>query len=317
MRSLGTMEVGAADFVEKLHWVRRDLLLASLGGVPSRVAALDPVTGRVLSVHPRGGTVLYSEPAGDALVSPGRAVPRHRPGAAGRLRRQEAARGGALDTGRLGRRGLEQRGLPGPPVDSRPRRRAVGRPSSRRPGRRAGGRGQPGLHASQLSRPQRAGFAPRTPARLARAGRAREDDRRPRPKRRLAADGAHRRQRRPVRHRRGRRSGGNAGRALPHRPERLERAPRERRAEPRCVQGRRPPGLRVEAGLGATDADRLQPGRDTALHHDSRGRFRPGERKPPVRDLVRGTQFEVIDLETGRAVDRAAPRRETWLFETG
>jgi hypothetical protein len=30
-----------------------------------------------------------------------------------------------------------------------------------------------------------------------------------------------------------------------------------------------------------------------------------------------GTRFEVIDLETGRTVGRAAPRRETWLLETG
>jgi hypothetical protein len=68
MRALGTIDVGPAPFVEKLHWARPDLLLASLGGVPSRVAALDPVTRRVLSVRSLGGAMLYSEPAGDSLV---------------------------------------------------------------------------------------------------------------------------------------------------------------------------------------------------------------------------------------------------------
>ena len=68
MRALGTVDVGAAPFVEKLHWVRRDLLLASLGGVPSRVAAINPVTREVLSVQKLGGTMLSSEPAGDSLV---------------------------------------------------------------------------------------------------------------------------------------------------------------------------------------------------------------------------------------------------------
>ena len=68
MRALDTVDVGRAPFVEKLHWARPDLLLASLGGIPSRVAALDPVTRRVLSVQNLGGTMLYSEPAGDSLV---------------------------------------------------------------------------------------------------------------------------------------------------------------------------------------------------------------------------------------------------------
>lgn len=39
-----------------------------MGGVPSRVAALDPVTRQVLSVRNLGGTMLYSEPAGNSLV---------------------------------------------------------------------------------------------------------------------------------------------------------------------------------------------------------------------------------------------------------
>jgi hypothetical protein len=68
MRALGTVDIGAADFVEGLHWVRSDLLLASLGGVPSRVAAVNPLTRQVLSVQKLGGTMLHSEPAGDSLV---------------------------------------------------------------------------------------------------------------------------------------------------------------------------------------------------------------------------------------------------------
>jgi hypothetical protein len=68
MRALRTIELGAGAFVERLHWARPDLLLASLGGSPSQAAALDPETGEVLSVEPLGGTVLYSEPAGDELV---------------------------------------------------------------------------------------------------------------------------------------------------------------------------------------------------------------------------------------------------------
>jgi hypothetical protein len=68
MRALGTVDVGPGSFVETLHWVRRDLLLASLGGLPSRVAAIDPVTRRVLSVQSLGGTMLYSGSAGDSLV---------------------------------------------------------------------------------------------------------------------------------------------------------------------------------------------------------------------------------------------------------
>jgi hypothetical protein len=29
-----------------------------------------------------------------------------------------------------------------------------------------------------------------------------------------------------------------------------------------------------------------------------------------------GTRYEIIDLETGETVGRAAPRRETWLLAT-
>lgn len=68
MRSLGTVDVGGADFVERLHWVQPDLLLASLGGLPSRAASLNPETRQVLSVKDLGGTVLYSQPTEEGLV---------------------------------------------------------------------------------------------------------------------------------------------------------------------------------------------------------------------------------------------------------
>jgi hypothetical protein len=68
MRALGTIQIGADTFVESLHWVRRDLILVSLGNSPSSVAALNPITRQVLSVRELGGTMLWSEPAGDSLV---------------------------------------------------------------------------------------------------------------------------------------------------------------------------------------------------------------------------------------------------------
>jgi len=68
MHALGTIDVKPAAFVERLHWARPDMLLASLGGSTSRVAALDPVTREVLSVRDLGGTMLYSRPAGEELV---------------------------------------------------------------------------------------------------------------------------------------------------------------------------------------------------------------------------------------------------------
>lgn len=68
MHAVGTVDVGPASFVEKLHWVRPDLLLASLGGLPSRVAAINPVTREVVSVHDLGGTMLSSQPTENCLV---------------------------------------------------------------------------------------------------------------------------------------------------------------------------------------------------------------------------------------------------------
>jgi hypothetical protein len=69
MRTLGTADVGSASYVDRLHWVRPDLLLASLGGATGIVAALDPTTQQVLSVHELGGAPVSSQPAGEALVS--------------------------------------------------------------------------------------------------------------------------------------------------------------------------------------------------------------------------------------------------------
>jgi hypothetical protein len=69
MRTLGKVDVGSASYVERLHWVKPDLLLASLGGTPGMVAALDPATQQILSVHDLGGATLYSQSAGEELVA--------------------------------------------------------------------------------------------------------------------------------------------------------------------------------------------------------------------------------------------------------
>jgi hypothetical protein len=68
MRSLETIDLGGGPFVERLHWVRPDLLLASLGGLPSQVVAVDPTAGKVLGSDSLGGPMLASAAAGDALV---------------------------------------------------------------------------------------------------------------------------------------------------------------------------------------------------------------------------------------------------------
>ena len=68
MRALSTLEIDRTSWVERLHWAAPDLLLASLGGSTSHAAALDPETGDVLSVRDLGGVTLYSHPAGEELV---------------------------------------------------------------------------------------------------------------------------------------------------------------------------------------------------------------------------------------------------------
>jgi hypothetical protein len=182
MRALGTIDVGPAPFVEKLHWVRRDLLSPrGRRSLPRRRARPSDAAGAVRAKPRRHHVVLRARR--QLPRAPRRAVPRHRLRAAGRLRRQRAPNGGAAgDQSRLGRGGRLERGLQGSAVGSCPRSRAVGCPSARPPSRRPGGRGRPCQHERPLSRSQRARFAPRTAARLARAGGAREDAPRPRPK---------------------------------------------------------------------------------------------------------------------------------------
>ncbi|MGH3041632.1 MAG: YncE family protein [Gaiellaceae bacterium] len=68
MRPLETIELGAGEVVERLYWARSDLLLASVGGLPSQVVAVNPTTGEVLSSKSLGGVMLASWPAGEALV---------------------------------------------------------------------------------------------------------------------------------------------------------------------------------------------------------------------------------------------------------
>ena len=68
MRSLGTVETGGS-YVQKLHWVAPDLLLAVLGGATSEVAAIDPGTGEVLAVRDLGGTMVYAGETEGALVA--------------------------------------------------------------------------------------------------------------------------------------------------------------------------------------------------------------------------------------------------------
>jgi hypothetical protein len=68
MESLGTIDVGGSGYFERLHWVAPDLLLATVSGLPSRAVAIDPVAQRVLSEHELQGTVLSSRPVEGGLV---------------------------------------------------------------------------------------------------------------------------------------------------------------------------------------------------------------------------------------------------------
>jgi hypothetical protein len=68
MRALGTADVDGASYVERLHWVKPDLLLASLGGNPGTVAAIDPTTAEVIAAHDLDGSTLASQEAGKELV---------------------------------------------------------------------------------------------------------------------------------------------------------------------------------------------------------------------------------------------------------
>jgi hypothetical protein len=68
MRTLGAVDVEGASHVERLNWVRPDLLLASLGGLTSQAAAIDPVTRKIVAAHDLGGVTLYSRPTDEAIV---------------------------------------------------------------------------------------------------------------------------------------------------------------------------------------------------------------------------------------------------------
>jgi hypothetical protein len=68
MESLGTIDVGGSGYFERLHWVAPDLLLASVSGLPSRAVALDPAEQRVLLDHELEGTVLSSRPVEGGLA---------------------------------------------------------------------------------------------------------------------------------------------------------------------------------------------------------------------------------------------------------
>lgn len=69
MKTVGTVNVGSASYVDHLIWAEPDVMLASLGGNPGVVAAIDPATHEILSEHDLGGATLYSEPAGKELVA--------------------------------------------------------------------------------------------------------------------------------------------------------------------------------------------------------------------------------------------------------
>jgi hypothetical protein len=69
MQALGRVKVDSASYVDRLLWVKPDLVLASLGGTPGMVAAIDPSTRTVLAAHDLGGATLYSEPAGKEVVA--------------------------------------------------------------------------------------------------------------------------------------------------------------------------------------------------------------------------------------------------------
>ena len=313
MRALGTIEVTPGAWVERLHWATPDLLLASLGGSTSRVAALDPATLEVLSVRELGGVTLYSQPAGGAvvfLVAPASGI-----GPA----RLVAFDGSELRSVRLGEveAGWEEEGTSKRTTGrASPFRRWPSIPTAlvrssfpRATGSRRSTCGRCGSPITTWRSPS----PPRSPARLARAVRAREGDGRPRPERRLAPVGPRRRQRLPLHDgRRERRR--HAGRARAHRPERLERPPPERPAELGHVQGRGPPRLGLDGGHGRADADRLRPRRRVALQPRSRKRgLLPGERAPSLRGEADGTRFEIVDLETGATVGTAEPPLETWI----
>jgi hypothetical protein len=68
MESLGTVDVGGRGYFERLNWVAPDLLLASISGTTGRAVALDPAAQTVRSEHELPGVVLSSQPVDGGLV---------------------------------------------------------------------------------------------------------------------------------------------------------------------------------------------------------------------------------------------------------
>ena len=68
MESLGTVDVGGSGYFERLHWVAPDLLLASISGTAGRAVALDPAARTVRTEHELPGVVLSSQPVDGGLV---------------------------------------------------------------------------------------------------------------------------------------------------------------------------------------------------------------------------------------------------------
>ena len=169
MRALGEIDIAGADWVERLHWVGPDLLLASLAGPSYQAAALDPETRGGLGRVARGKS--SSTPmAGDSLVfllaQPNRIGPATRG-----LRRQQRIRStnsprsqpATSKKARRTRTSVCVSPFPGSP--SSPAEARAGPP-----GREPRCRGRPGDTGGSLPRSRRARVPPGPPARLARAG---------------------------------------------------------------------------------------------------------------------------------------------------
>jgi hypothetical protein len=68
MRSLGKIELERTTWVERLHWVEPDRILAVLWGERPRVAALQPGARKPISTHELTGTIVHSRTAGKGIV---------------------------------------------------------------------------------------------------------------------------------------------------------------------------------------------------------------------------------------------------------
>jgi hypothetical protein len=68
MRSLGEIDLPSATWVERLHWVEPDRILAVLWGNRPQVAALQPGARKPIDVHELEGTIVKSTPAGTGIA---------------------------------------------------------------------------------------------------------------------------------------------------------------------------------------------------------------------------------------------------------